>query len=89
MIGATSHEGTIFVYSAFPKMSMKFMLEGIVLAFFRDSKDAVMTKYEPIIQAVDNSDDPDYRLALANIVGDYLFRCPNQVRSDKCEECEG
>lgn len=78
ILGTTSHEGIVFVYTAFPtRMMFKFIFQAIVFSFFREAAPRVMKLYSSLTKRVDKSDSPDYRIVLSRIIGDYLFKCPN------------
>eukprot|EP01035_Chromulina_nebulosa_P018325 gene18325-24015_t len=79
VIGTNSHEGTVFVYTAYPTRMIKLVYQILVFSFFRTSAPKVLKMYEKITKQVAKTDRPDYRVVLAQIIGDYLFRCPNQV----------
>jgi hypothetical protein len=79
VIGSTAHEGTVFVFSAFPGRMIKVVFQALVFSFFRTSAPGVLKTYSSLIQSIDDSLYPDYRIALSTIIGDYLFRCPTQL----------
>lgn len=70
---------TVFVYSAFPKRMMKWVYQAAVFSFFRTSAPQVLRMYSSLAERISKSPQPDYKLALAQIINDYLFRCPNQL----------
>lgn len=78
IIGSNTHEGTVFVFTAFPTRMAKIIYQGLVFSFFRSSAPLVLKLYAPLSRRIADSPFPDYRLVLAQIIGDYLFRCPNQ-----------
>jgi hypothetical protein len=39
----------------------------------------VLKTYAPLAKRVAQMENPDYRKVLSTIIGDYLFRCPNQL----------
>jgi hypothetical protein len=51
---------------------------ALVCSFFRLSAPRVLRMYQPLARRVMQGPFPDYRPVLARIIGDYLFRCPNQ-----------
>ena len=57
----------------------KIIYQGLVYSFFRTSAPQVLKLYTPLSKYISESPYPDYRLALSTIIGDYLFRCPNQL----------
>lgn len=77
IIGTNAHEGTVFVFTAFPARMPKLVYQAVVFSFFRGSSGAVLRIYSAQAKRIENSAFPDYRLVLSNIIGDYLFRCPN------------
>ena len=79
IMGTTSHEGTVFVFTAFPTRMAKIIYQGLVYSFFRTSAPQVLKLYSSLSKYISESPYPDYRLALSTIIGDYLFRCPNQL----------
>ena len=42
IIGTNSHEGTVFVFTAFPTRMPKLVYQAVVLSFFRGSAPAVL-----------------------------------------------
>lgn len=78
IVGANSHEGTVFVFTAFPAKMAKILYQTFVFSFFRGYAPKVLNVYSKLTKEIDESPYPDYRLVLAQIIGDYLFRCPNQ-----------
>ena len=76
IIGTNSHEGTVFVFTAFPTRMPKLVYQAVVLSFFRGSAPAVLKIYGAQAKRQEQAAFPDFRLVLANIIGDYLFRCP-------------
>ena len=55
----------------------KIVYQAVVFSFFRGSAGGVLKIYSAQAKRIENSAIPDYRLVLSNIIGDYLFRCPN------------
>jgi len=79
ILGTTSHEGTIFVYTAFPTRMSKLLFQTILISFFRTTSNLIQQMYQKGIKEIEETTPyPDYRIILAQIIGDYLFRCPNQ-----------
>lgn len=81
IMGTNSHEGIVFVYTAWPRRMVKFLYQAIVLSFFRESAPQILKMYAPLSKKIDLVPLPDYRLVLSQIIGDYLFRCPNLLFS--------
>jgi carboxylesterase type B len=79
ILGTTSDEGIVFVYSAFGGRMNKMVYQVVVFSFFRTSAPEVLAMYAPLAKRIEKSPDPDFRIVLAQIIGDYLFRCPNQL----------
>ena len=77
VIGTTANEGTVFVFSAFPGRMAKLVYQTCVLGLFHTSAPAVLRRYAPLARHIEESLQPDYRLVLSELLGDYLFRCPN------------
>jgi carboxylesterase type B len=75
--GTNTHEGTVFVFTAYPTRMAKLVYQALVFSFFRASAPRVLRMYAPLAKLLGQSAYPDYRLVLARIIGDYLFRCPN------------
>lgn len=78
MIGTTSHEGNVFVFTAYPTMMPKLVYQALVFSFFRSVAPRVLKTYARYAKQVGNGPNPDYRQVLSQIIGDYLFRCPNK-----------
>ncbi|KAJ1417020.1 Alpha/Beta hydrolase protein [Ochromonadaceae sp. CCMP2298] len=78
IIGSNSHEGTVFVFTAYPTRMTKIIYQALVFSFFRGAAVKVLRMYAPLARRVSESAYPDYRLVLSRVIGDYLFRCPNQ-----------
>jgi carboxylesterase type B len=83
LMGTNSHEGIVFVYTAWPRRMIKPLYQAVVWSFFRESAIRVLRMYAPITRRIDKSLYPDYRLVLSQIIGDYLFRCPNLLFSSQ------
>jgi len=79
IMGTTSHEGTVFVFTAYPTRMPKIIYQAAIFSFFRTSAPRVLKQYAKLSQRISESPYPDYRLALSTVIGDYLFRCPNQL----------
>lgn len=77
LMGNNAHEGTLFVFTAYPARMTKLVFSALVLSMFRTSALAVLRIYDSLIRVVDDQRNPDYRLVLSQILGDYLFACPN------------
>lgn len=77
-IGTNTHEGSVFVFTAYPTRMTKLVYQALILSFFRTSGPRVLRMYAPLAQLLGRSAYPDYRLVLSRIIGDYLFRCPTQ-----------
>ena len=75
--GANTHEGTVFVFTAYPTRMAKIVYQALVISFFRTAAPRVLRMYAPLTKMLAQSAYPDYRLVLSRIIGDYLFRCPN------------
>lgn len=86
MMGTNTHEGTVFVFMGFPGRMNKIVYQILVASFFRESALHVMKMYGPLARRVDRSSNPDYRVVLSQIIGDYLFRCPNQLFASKAAQ---
>lgn len=86
LLGTNKHEGNVFVYTAFPSRISKFMFQTLVMSFFRTKGSIVLQMYKPLITRVDDTTFPDFRVVLSQIIGDYLFRCPNQYVARKAAE---
>jgi carboxylesterase type B len=78
IMGTNSHEGTVFVFTAFPTRMAKFIYQALVFSFFRSAAPQILKMYASLADTISESAYPDYRLVLSQIIGDYLFRCPNQ-----------
>ena len=65
------------MFTAFPTRMPKVVYQAVVFSFFRGNSGAVLKIYSSQAKRMEHSAYPDYRLVLANIIGDYLFRCPN------------
>ena len=79
IMGTNSHEGNVFVYTAFPAKIIKPVYMALIISFFRRAAGRVLKVYASLAKRVAASDTPDYRKVLSTIIGDYLFRCPNQL----------
>ena len=73
----------MFVYSAFTSRMSKLVYQACVFGFFQTSAPSVLKKYAPLTRRIDESPYPDYRLVLSEIIGDYLFRCPNRLFANR------
>jgi carboxylesterase type B len=79
LLGTNKHEGHVFVFTAFPTRMNKFIYHMLLFSFFRTAAPQIMRLYQPYAtRLTQTSIYPDYRLVLSQILGDYLFRCPNQ-----------
>jgi carboxylesterase type B len=58
---------------------VKFAYQALVFSFFRRDAGSVLKTYASYSKRVEASSNPDYRFVLAQIIGDYLFRCPNML----------
>eukprot|EP01038_Epipyxis_sp_PR26KG_P008016 gene8016-10864_t len=85
IIGTNSHEGTVFVFTAYPSRMPKFIFQTLVFSFFRTNAPNVLNLYKGFSKQISESPYPDYRLVLAKIIGDYLFRCPNQYFAEQLQ----
>ena len=81
--GTNEHEGNVFVFSAFTSRMSKIFYQTCVFGFFHASAPSVLKRYAPLARKVDESPYPDYRLVLSEIIGDYLFRCPNRLFANR------
>ncbi len=79
IIGSNSHEGIVFVFTAFPTRMPKPLYQALVVSFFRTHALQILKLYSPLTDYISESPYPDYRVVLSTIIGDYLFRCPNQL----------
>ena len=79
IIGTTKDEGSVFVFTAFPTVMPKFIYQAVVVGFFRFAARRVLRQYSALSREQQLSPDPDYRLVLSVIIGDYLFKCPTQL----------
>lgn len=79
IIGSNSHEGIVFVFTAFPTRMPKPLYQAVVVSFFRTHALQILKLYSPLTDYISESPYPDYRVVLSTIIGDYLFRCPNQL----------
>ena len=61
----------------------KIFYQTCVFGFFHASAPSVLKKYAPLTRKIDESPNPDYRLVLSEIIGDYLFRCPNRLFANR------
>lgn len=77
LLGTNTHEGTVFVFTAYPTRMTKIVYQALVFSFFRASAPKILRIYAPLTKILSQSAYPDYRLVLSRIIGDYLFRCPN------------
>lgn len=68
----------MFVFTAYPTRMTKIIYQALVFSFFRTSAPKILGLYAPLTKILSQSAYPDYRLVLSRIIGDYLFRCPNQ-----------
>jgi hypothetical protein len=78
ILGSNAHEGTVFVYSAYPGRMAKLIYQALVFSFFRESAPKILKMYNYLVHQISRSPLPDYRIVLSQIIGDYLFRCPSQ-----------
>lgn len=79
IMGTNSHEGNVFVFTAFPTRMNKVIYQALVWSFFRTAAPQILKMYQPYADSLSQvSIYPDYRIVLSQIIGDYLFRCPNQ-----------
>lgn len=79
IIGTTKDEGRVFVFTAFRASMPKLVYQAVVFSFFRGSALRVLKQYASLSEREADSPYPDYRPVLSTIIGDYLFRCPNQL----------
>ena len=61
----------------------KIFYQTCVFGFFHASAPSVLKKYSPLARKIEESPYPDYRLVLSEIIGDYLFRCPNRLFANR------
>ena len=59
----------------------KIIFQMITLSFFRQDASRVLKTYAVRTRTVSKQRYPDYRVVLAEIIGDYLFRCPTKLAS--------
>ncbi len=78
ILGTNSHEGNMFVYAAYPTIMTKVVFQAVLYGFFRESTTKVLKAYSGLVSQMSRLSHPDYRVALSQMIGDYLFRCPNQ-----------
>lgn len=79
IMGTNRHEGNVFVFNAIKNRISKSIYQLLVIFFFREKSKTVLDMYAPLVRRIEKQQlNPDYRWVLAKIVGDYLFRCPNQ-----------
>ena len=62
IIGTNSHEGTVFVFTAFPTRMPKLLYQTVVFSFFRGSSGAVLKIYGAQAKRQEQADYPDFRL---------------------------
>ena len=86
IIGTTKDEGSVFVFTAYPTVMPKFIYQAVVVGFFRFAARRVLQKYSALSREQQLSPDPDYRLVLSVIIGDYLFKCPTQLFATLAQE---
>lgn len=79
VIGTTKDEGSVFVFTAYPTEMPKFIYQAVVFGFFRFAAPKVLKQYAVLSREQQLSPQPDYRLVLSVIIGDYLFKCPTQL----------
>lgn len=79
IIGTTKDEGRVFVFTAFRASMPKLIYQAVVVSFFRGAALRVLKQYSREAEREAESPYPDYRPVLSTIIGDYLFRCPNQL----------
>ncbi|XP_056131714.1 cAMP-regulated D2 protein [Lampris incognitus] len=70
LLGTTSEEGVIFVYGVFTKPVSTMECTVYTAAIFKQHAVRILHKYLPLYK------DADHRDMLAQIVTDYVFRCP-------------
>lgn len=79
VMGTTKDEGRVFVFTAFGTHMPKLIYQAVVFSFFRGSALRVLKQYAALSEREADGPYPDYRPVLSTIIGDYLFRCPNQL----------
>jgi carboxylesterase type B len=79
VMGTTKDEGRVFVFTAFRTHMPKIVYQAVVVSFFRGSALRVLKQYAALSERESESPYPDFRTVLSTIIGDYLFRCPNQL----------
>lgn len=79
LIGTTKDEGRVFVFSAYPTHMPKIVYQAAMFSFFRGSALRVLKQYAALSERESESPYPDFRTVLSTVIGDYLFRCPNQL----------
>jgi len=77
ILGTNSNEGSVFIFTACPARLNNLAYKAFVFSFFREAAAGVLRIYRQLENRVMQSAQPDYRLVLSEIIGDYLFRCPN------------
>lgn len=77
ILGTNSNEGAVFIYTAVPARVNRVFYETSLFGFFRGYNQQINKLYRQSLLRVEKSPNPDYREVLAEIIGDYLFRCPN------------
>jgi len=82
IIGTNAHEGTIFVYAISPWPLNRASYWFIVGLLFREDAPGVLRQYALKAEATALRDPTtgrpyDYRPVLADIITDYVFRCPS------------
>ncbi|TNM91479.1 hypothetical protein fugu_019859, partial [Takifugu bimaculatus] len=70
LLGTTSEEGLIFVYSVFHKPVSAVESTVYITAIFKQHAIGILRKYLPLYR------EADHRGMLAQIVTDYIFLCP-------------
>lgn len=68
ILGTNVHEGTVFVFSAFPARMNKLVYQLLVVSFFRASALRVLKMYRPLANRVSDSHDLDYRLVRQSLL---------------------
>jgi len=79
ILGSNTHEGNVFVYTAFPTRMNKLIFQAITFSFFKGDSPKVLKAYASRTRTISSRPNPDYREVLSEIIGDYLFRCPTRL----------
>ena len=79
LMGTNKNEGNVFMFTAYPQRMPKWVYKMVMFGFFRFAAPRVMKQYESLAMQQQKMPFPDYRLVLSVVLGDYLFRCPNQL----------